>query len=119
MTSRFLSPIRLLSSAIERSHHAGHKKKTCVAEPGVRADGIPAVHRFCCADPPGERHNRRVEDRTSNPDIHLWAVSRAWGNIVNEGVWAEMLEDRKFNYPITSKLVVPPFSVNIYSFPVR
>ncbi len=25
------------------------------------------------------------------------------GNIVNEGVWAEMLEDRKFYYPITSK----------------
>jgi alpha-N-arabinofuranosidase len=24
------------------------------------------------------------------------------GNIVNEGVWAEMLEDRKFYYPITS-----------------
>jgi len=25
------------------------------------------------------------------------------GNIVNEGVWAEMLEDRKFYYPVTSK----------------
>ncbi len=25
------------------------------------------------------------------------------GNIVNEGVWAEMLDDRKFYYPITSK----------------
>lgn len=25
------------------------------------------------------------------------------GNIVNEGVWAEMLEDRKFYHPITSK----------------
>ena len=25
------------------------------------------------------------------------------GNIVNEGVWAEMLEDRKFYYPITAK----------------
>lgn len=25
------------------------------------------------------------------------------GNIVNEGIWAEMLEDRKFYYPITSK----------------
>jgi alpha-L-arabinofuranosidase len=25
------------------------------------------------------------------------------GNIVNEGVWAEMLEDRKFYYPINSK----------------
>jgi alpha-N-arabinofuranosidase len=28
------------------------------------------------------------------------------GNIVNEGVWAEMLEDRKFFYPISS--TVPP-----------
>ena len=25
------------------------------------------------------------------------------GNIVNEGVWAEMLEDRKFFNPVTSK----------------
>ena len=25
------------------------------------------------------------------------------GNIVNEGVWAEMLEDRKFYYPVSSK----------------
>lgn len=25
------------------------------------------------------------------------------GNIVNEGVWAEMLEDRKFYYPVNSK----------------
>jgi alpha-N-arabinofuranosidase len=25
------------------------------------------------------------------------------GNLVNEGVWAEMLEDRKFYYPVTSK----------------
>ena len=25
------------------------------------------------------------------------------GNLVNEGVWAEMLEDRKFYYPITSQ----------------
>jgi len=25
------------------------------------------------------------------------------GNIVNDGIWAEMLEDRKFYYPITSK----------------
>ena len=25
------------------------------------------------------------------------------GNIVNEGVWAELLEDRKFYYPVTSK----------------
>ena len=26
------------------------------------------------------------------------------GNIVNEGVWAEMVEDRKFYNPVTSKL---------------
>jgi alpha-L-arabinofuranosidase len=25
------------------------------------------------------------------------------GNIVNDGVWAEMLEDRKFYYPVSSK----------------
>ena len=25
------------------------------------------------------------------------------GNIVNENIWAEMLEDRKFSYPVTSK----------------
>lgn len=30
------------------------------------------------------------------------------GNIVNEGVWAEMLEDRKFYYPITSKAPEEP-----------
>ncbi len=30
------------------------------------------------------------------------------GNIVNEGVWAEMLEDRKFYYPVTSKLPEEP-----------
>jgi alpha-N-arabinofuranosidase len=30
------------------------------------------------------------------------------GNIVNEGVWAEMLEDRKFFNPITSKAPEPP-----------
>ena len=30
------------------------------------------------------------------------------GNIVNEGVWAEMLEDRKFYYPITSKPPATP-----------
>jgi alpha-N-arabinofuranosidase len=30
------------------------------------------------------------------------------GNIVNEGVWAEMLEDRKFYYPVTSKPPAEP-----------
>jgi alpha-N-arabinofuranosidase len=30
------------------------------------------------------------------------------GNIVNEGVWAEMLEDRKFFNPVTSKVVEQP-----------
>ena len=30
------------------------------------------------------------------------------GNIVNEGVWAEMLEDRKFYYPVTSKPLEEP-----------
>jgi alpha-N-arabinofuranosidase len=30
------------------------------------------------------------------------------GNIVNEGVWAEMLEDRKFFNPVTSKAVEQP-----------
>ncbi|MGO9231896.1 MAG: alpha-N-arabinofuranosidase [Bryobacteraceae bacterium] len=30
------------------------------------------------------------------------------GNIVNEGVWAEMLEDRKFYYPVTSKPTEQP-----------
>ncbi len=30
------------------------------------------------------------------------------GNIVNEGIWAEMLEDRKFYNPITSKAPEPP-----------
>src|SRR5271165_4849850 len=30
------------------------------------------------------------------------------GNIVNEGVWAEILEDRKFYNPVTSKPPEPP-----------
>ena len=30
------------------------------------------------------------------------------GNIVNEGVWAEMLEDRKFYYPVTSQPIKEP-----------
>src|ERR1039457_494641 len=30
------------------------------------------------------------------------------GNIVNEGVWAEILEDRKLFNPVTSKVVEPP-----------
>ncbi len=30
------------------------------------------------------------------------------GNIVNEGVWAEMLEDRKFYHPVTSKPPAEP-----------
>ena len=46
------------------------------------------------------------------------------GNIVNEGVWAEMLEDRKFYNPISlgpvpGTIAVPPFSLNIYSYAVQ
>jgi len=58
---------------------------------------------FCFAQP--QTVNATIDASKTGAPISKYVYGQFLehiGNIVNEGVWAEMLEDRKFYYPITS-----------------
>ena len=68
--------------------------------------GFSSVLSFAPAQPQSKPVNATIDASKTGAPISKYIYGQFLehgGDIVNEGVWAEMLADRKFYYPITSK----------------
>jgi hypothetical protein len=63
---------------------------------------LVSTPRILCA----QSINATIDAAQIRPPITKYMYGQFLGNIINTGIWAEMLDDRKFYYAVTSRVPV-------------